>query len=490
MMTLKELKSVGRTLTLFLLLFKSCFRNVAGRKLLRVYVSGLLSDLQRKNCESMALQFDTCPRTLQRFLESIKWDEEMLRDQCQEIVVREHAHAEAIGLIDESGISKSGHDTAGVGHQYNGNRGKIENCVVGVHLGYSAPGFMTILDSRLYLPQDWADDAERRKKSHIPDEVTFQTKPQIAITLIDRALSNGLCVAYWTFDELYGRDSKFLDALQDRKQSFVGEIPRNTRVWTTKPDVIRDEDHEGVGGPKTMPRVAVGWTPSKVENLLKHSSKFYLQSWQKYVIKNTDKGPEVWKIKHLTVWRQSADHLPGIRHTLIVARSVRTGETKYFIATGVVGEDGVTLRGLLRVAFGRWAIEAEFRISKEDLGLDHFEVRGWRCIHRHYHLTGLSFLLCSRIRQSLDKSSTGKLNDIEKLNDTGRLTVEQVRRSISAWLQSRSLPEEILQRELNKQAYHQRRNAQAIKSHTKSRIKLYASLGIDVQKIKSCVQSI
>lgn len=164
MMTLKELKSVGRTLTLFLLLFKSCFKNLAGRKLLRVYVSGLLSDLQRKNCEAIALEFDTCPRTLQRFLESIKWDEEMLRDQCQEIVVRDHAHPEAIGLIDESGIGKSGTETAGVGRQYNGNHGKIENCVVGVHLGYSAPGFQTILDSRLYLPQDWADDPERRKK--------------------------------------------------------------------------------------------------------------------------------------------------------------------------------------------------------------------------------------------------------------------------------------------------------------------------------------
>ena len=224
--------------------------------------------------------------------------------------------------------------------------------------------------------------------------------------------------------------------------------------------------------------MAAGWTPSEVQNLLKHSLKFYLQSWQNYRIKDTDKGPEVWKLKHLTVWRQTSDHLPSIRHTLIIARSVRTGETKFFIATGVVGEDEVTLRGLLRVAFGRWAIEAEFRISKEELGLDHFEARGWRCIHRHYYLTGLSFLLCSRIRQSLNKS------------DTGRLTVEQVRRSISVCLQFRDLPEEKLQRELNKQAYYQRRNTQAIKSHTKTRIKLYASLGIDVEKIKSCVQSI
>jgi hypothetical protein len=102
----------------------------------------------------------------------------------------------------------------------------------------------------------------------------------------------------------------------------------------------------------------------------------------------------------------------------------------------------------------------------------------WRCIHRHYYLVGLSFLLCSRIRQSLDQ------------NDTGRLTVEQVRRSLNAWLQHRLLPEDILNRELMKLLYYQRRNALAIKSHTKTRIRLYAKLGIDVENIKSCTQTI
>lgn len=164
-MTLQELKSVGRMLSSFLLMFGMCFRSLAGRKLLRLYVQGQLSDVQRKNCEAIALRFGQCPRTLQRFLESIKWDEEQLRDRCQEIVARDHAHPEAVGLIDESGIHKSGVCTAGVSRQYNGNRGKIENCVVGVHLGYSAPGFQTLLDSRLYVPQSWADDPARRKKA-------------------------------------------------------------------------------------------------------------------------------------------------------------------------------------------------------------------------------------------------------------------------------------------------------------------------------------
>ena len=154
---------------------------------------------------------------------------------------------------------------------------------------------------------------------------------------------------------------------------------------------------------------------------------------------------------------------------------------KIFLCNEVVGENGVTLRCLLRVAFGRWAIEAELRISKEELGLDHLEVRGWRCIHRHLHVTALSFLLCSRIRQRLDKGGTSQL------------TVEQVRRGLNCWLQfhqSSKHPDEAFQKELNKQRYYQHRNAQARKSHTTTRRKLYLNLGIDVDKIKSCIQTL
>ena len=302
--------------------------------------------------------------------------------------------------------------------------------------------------------------------------MTFQTKTEIAVNLVDRALSNGIRVAWWTFDELYGRDSKVLDGVEERGQRFACEIPCDTRIWTTKPDIVPQDADSGQGLPKQ--------TPSEVRNLLKYSSKFQCQTWQKYRIKDTHKGPEVWKIKHLTVWRQTHERLPSKRQTLIVARNVRTSETKFFLANAVVGENGVTLRELLRVSFRRWAIEAIFRVSKEELGLDHFEVRGWRCIHRHYYVTGLSSLICSRIRQSLDET------------DERQLTVEQVRRGINCWLQFHDLPPEIrdskFQKELDHQHYHQRRNAQAKKSHTKTRIATYLKNGIDVDKIKSCAQ--
>ena len=167
-MTLKQIAALGRKLTTFLALFSDCFGRREARELLRVYVKGQLSNLRRKTAEAIALRFKTAPRTLQRFLECIKWDEEKVRDRCQQIVAKEHAHPEAIGCVDESGTTKSGKDTVGVSRQWNGNRGKVDNCVVGVHLSYSAPGFQVLLDSTLYLPEDWANDLARRKKITCP----------------------------------------------------------------------------------------------------------------------------------------------------------------------------------------------------------------------------------------------------------------------------------------------------------------------------------
>lgn len=174
-MTLNQIAGLGRKLTCFLARFADCFARREPRKLLRVYVRGQLSSLHRKNVEAIALQEGTAPRTLQRFLESIKWDEDKLRDRCQQIVAAEHAHPEAIGCVDESGTAKSGQHTVGVGRQYNGNRGKLDNCVVGVHLSYSTPGFQTLLDSAVYLPEAFAHDGARRKK--LMCRRTFRSAP-------------------------------------------------------------------------------------------------------------------------------------------------------------------------------------------------------------------------------------------------------------------------------------------------------------------------
>jgi len=167
-MSLQDIAALGKLLAQFLVLFADCFHRPAGRQLLAVYVRGLLSDVQRKNVEAMALDQRVAPRTLQRFLESIAWDEEQLRDRCQQLVASEHADPQAIGVIDETGTAKSGRHTAGVKRQYNGHRGKVENCVNHVALSYASADFHCLLDARLYLPEEWASDPARRKKTTFP----------------------------------------------------------------------------------------------------------------------------------------------------------------------------------------------------------------------------------------------------------------------------------------------------------------------------------
>lgn len=474
-MTLQQIAGLGRTLAAFLRLFADCFPRREGRDLLRVYVKGLLSSLHRKTAETIALEFGKPPRTLQRFLESIKWDEEKLRDRCEQIVAQEHAHPDAIGSVDESGITKSGNCTVGAGRQYNGSRGKVDNCTVGVHISYRKPGFQVLLDSQQYLPEDWANDPVRRKLVHVPDAITFQTKPQIALGLIDRALANGICVSAWNFDELYGRDGRFLDGLEDRKQAYVGEIPANFHGWLCKHKITRKQ-----GSRRRRP---ASTRSSEVQNLVRYSVIFREKSWQNYRVKDTEKGPQVWAVKWVEFWRADEHGRPNPKpHCLIVARNVLTSEWKFFISNRVPGRDGVTIRWLLRVAFGRWAVESCFREAKEELGLDHYEVRGWQCVHRHFYLTQLSHLFCARVREKYDKSDADQPNE---------LTIEQVRSATNTFLSTigmaRAERKERFEREIEKQRYHQKRNATARESHWKKRIKRFEAIGIDVDKIKSCV---
>jgi len=163
-MSIKDIRKLGKLLAQFLMLFADCFARPAGRALMAVYVKGLMSDVGRKNVEAIALDQKVAPRTLQRLLESIAWDEQAVRDRCQQLIAKEHAHPEAIGTVDETGMAKSGKHTCGVKRQYNGNRGKIENCINHVALAFTTPTLSCLIDAQLYLPEEWARDSARRKK--------------------------------------------------------------------------------------------------------------------------------------------------------------------------------------------------------------------------------------------------------------------------------------------------------------------------------------
>jgi len=311
----------------------------------------------------------------------------------------------------------------------------------------------------------------------------FQTKPQIALDLIDRAKANGIRVGAWTADEGYGRDGAFLDGLDQRNEAFVVEIPPNAHAWMVKPKVLKAPPDNASGGPKKYPRLrSRERSPSEVQNLATYSPAFRKQTPQNYRTKETHRGSEVWDVRWATCWRKThTEKLVSNQCTLVVAHNILTSEVKYLLSNRVPGRDGWTLRQILRVAFGRWAIEDCFRETKEELGLDHFECRGWRCIHRHLFVTILSQLFCARVRQQLSPS--------EDVTSGELLTTEQVRRAANVVVQSLNLPrrtrEQLYREESQRQNYYARRNAQASKSHRKTRRKRLAELGIDPEKIKS-----
>ena len=261
------------------------------------------------------------------------------------------------------------------------------------------------------------------------------------------------------------------------------EIPRDFHGWLSKPKLIVPPSSNKLGRPFKRKRPRKKDVSRQVNNLTRYSCVFKQQNWQRYRIKDTERGPEVWEVKWALFYRKLAgkhpEKKPSKQHTLIVCRNVRTGEVKYFLSNCVVGRGRVTLRWLLRVAFGRWAIETCFRTAKEELGMDHFEVRGWRCIHRHWYLTQLSYLFCSRLKF--------QWNDDPAIT----ITVEQVRAVVNTWLRSIKLQppdrRRMIEQEIERQQYHQKRNATARKSHTKTRQKLYRELAIPIDKIKSCI---
>lgn len=312
----------------------------------------------------------------------------------------------------------------------------------------------------------------------------FKTKPQIALDLVDRAKANGIQVDAWTADEFDGRSGPFLDGLDQRGEAFVVEIPTDAHAWLSKPKVLRKPPKDAKGHPpKKYPRLrARDAKPSEVGILVKYSSDFTEQRSQKYKTNDGSRGPEVWEIKRHPCWRKAkTSKLASNQCTLILARNVLTDEVKYLLSNRVPSRDGWTHRRILRVAFGRWSVEGCFREAKEELGLDHFECRGWRCIHRHLYTTILCQLFCAQTRQRFSPSEDVQSGEL--------LTMEQARRASDVLIETMGLRPQDRKRKLNagvaRQNYHACRNATAAKSHEKTRRKHLAAIGIDPDKIRS-----
>jgi SRSO17 transposase len=386
-MEAKQIREMEPLLKKYLTRFADCFPHANTRDHLDVYVRGQLSDLPRKSVEPVALQANVAPRTLQQFLSLLEWDRPLVRERLQKLVASEHACPHSVGILDDTGCPKKGNKTPGVQRQYCGATGKVDNCVVTVHLGYAAEDFHCLLDNELFLPEEWANDRERCRAAGISDTMVYRPKWQIALEQYERAVANGVRFAWLTFDENYSNKPELLRSLQRRGQHYVGEVPKNFRGWV-RPARLRS-------GPRGGMRRS--HSPSTMEDLLRFSPALRDQPWQAYRVKDGEKGPMVWEVKHIRIYPQTEDGDPAGPLHLVVARNVlNRDEIKYFISNA---PPNTPVSVLLLVAFNRWRIERCFEDSKTELGFDHYEGRNYEGMMRHQTVTMLTHLFLARVRE-------------------------------------------------------------------------------------------
>src|SRR5215212_8040276 len=207
------------------------FGRVEPRRRALAYLRGLLAPVERQNGWQLAeAAGDRTPDGMQDFLSRMRWDAEAVRDDLRAYVVEHLGDPGAVLVLDETGFVKKGTKSAGVQRQYSGTAGRIENCQIGVFLAYATPAGRTLLDRELYLPQSWTEDRERCREAGISDEVGFATKPELAETMLHRALDAGVPAAWVTGDEAYGQVSALRRRLDERGMSYVLAVPSNQRV--------------------------------------------------------------------------------------------------------------------------------------------------------------------------------------------------------------------------------------------------------------------
>jgi SRSO17 transposase len=400
MMNEEQIRRLKPMLFAYLKRFEDCFARKDTRAHLSVFVEGQLSDLSRKSVEPIALAADVPVRTLQEFLSQHRWQEDRARDRLQQIVAAEHASPHSVGIIDETSFVKQGVKTPGVQRQYLGTVGKQENGIVTVHLAYAADEFHCLLDGELFLPESWARDPVRCAAAKIPAEMTYRPKTEIALELFDRARANGLHFAWLTFDEWYGGKPAFLQALDGRQQTFVGEVPRTLMGWIDPPRVTHRPFHRHRGRGRKTPRLVAGSRPARsVEHLLWRHPALKDQAWQRWRVKDGEKGPMIWEVKHASFYLQGPDGLPGPRWHLVIARNVlNPTEIKFFVSNAAADTSVGTI---LLAGFSRWRVERCFEDGKGEVGLDHYEGRCYPGLKRHLILSTISYLFLATTQQRL-----------------------------------------------------------------------------------------
>ncbi len=327
------------------------------------YVRGLLAPLERKNGWHLAQAAgDRSPAAMQDFLTRTRWDAEGVRDDLQAYVIEHLGDERAVLVLDETGFVKKGRRSVGVKRQYSGTAGRIENCQIGVFLGYASRHGRVLMDRALYLPEEWTHDEERRRMAGIPDAVSFATKPKLGRALLERALAAGVPCAWVTADTVYGGDYALRLWLERQPLGYVLAVTSQQRA------------------------------PAGFDTVKARAARFTADRWHRLSAGDGAKGPRLYEWAY-----QAAPSLrPGWSRGLLVRRSLTEPDKLAYYLT--FAPDETALADLVRIAGTRWTVETCCEDAKGEVGLDQYEVRTWTAWHRHITLAMLAFAFLTVVR--------------------------------------------------------------------------------------------
>jgi SRSO17 transposase len=341
----------------------SRFGRAEPRRRAAAYLRGLLAPVERKNGWQLAeVAGDATPDGVQDFLSRAQWDADAVRDDLQAYVVEHLGDAGAVLVLDETGFVKKGAKSAGVQRQYTGTAGRIENSQVGVFLGYASQHGHALIDRALYLPKEWAEDADRRREARVPADITFTTKPKQGLAMLERARAAGVPFSWITGDSVYGADHAIRRWAERHRRGYVLAVTSGQRLGL---------------------RPVTAWI-----------KKLPKGAWQRLSAGDGAKGPRFYDWACLPY----SGAAPGFQCALLVRRSVATPTELTFYLTHA--PEGTTLVELVRIAGTRWSIESLFEQAKGEVGLDHYEVRSWVGWHRHITLAMFALVYLAAVRKA------------------------------------------------------------------------------------------
>lgn len=364
--------------------------HVNRRKPFEAYCMGLLLPGDRKSVEPMAARLEprrlsSAHQSLHHFVADSSWDDGIVLEGVREQVlpaIERHGKI-TTWIIDDTGIPKKGNASVGVAHQYCGNLGKQANCQVAVSLSIANDFASLPIAYRLYLPQAWSDDALRREKTGIPEEISFATKPQIALEQIRRAKNDGVPCGVVVADAAYGNDTSFREGVAESGMSYCLAVQKTTTTWRPGEQPLPPQPRKaGVRGRQaTRLRRTDDHAPASVEEIARSlpASAFTSVTWRegtKEILRSRFAAARV-RAAH----RDTSRDVPRPEEWLLIDWPAGEKEPrKYWLSNLPLT---TSKRALVQYAQSRWRIERDYQELKDELGIDHYEGRGWRGFHHH-----------------------------------------------------------------------------------------------------------